>query len=451
MRVLRGVRVDTTDLLAEPLGAATVAQAQVHRPGEGPLMWAAYTRVHYFDIPGLNPDGTPRPGALARGAGRVGDVLGEVVSGALGSEEGPDRPPPADLVVWGAAPDCLAHRYVRHVPAVSTGLRRLWTLTPQRLALHTETAPAAPVEEPAAGGFLAKATRFGSGLAKIGRDIAEIVTDHRMTFGANTEGEPVPMPSLEPLAEVPGGQIVGFEVARRESAPVLRMRLVDGSGVDFLLGMTDQDECEYALGLVRGEPPLRSGAVVEWVAKLAAKSLTQAAFLVPGEELLLAATTNLGYAGVQLGPELRVPHTPLGAMPALNVKKLRWPLPAATSQERGGWLDDPTIAFWAQADRADRDAVVLADLLAHTRGVARVVLTRARLALVAATRLLVTPPDPSSPLTAVLELPRARIRALTAELAGRSLPPKPLLRMDFTDGSTLRLRDPIAARQVAVG
>jgi hypothetical protein len=40
---------------------------------------------------------------------------------------------------------------------------------------------------------------------------------------------------------------------------------------------------------------------------------------------------------------------------------------------------------------------------------------------------------------------------LTAELAGRSLPPKPLLRMDFTDGSTLRLRDPIAARHVAAG
>lgn len=431
--MVRGVRADTTDLLAEPLGAATVAQALVHRPGEGPLAWAAYTRVHYFDIPGLNVDGT-----RATVARRVGDFLGEVVSGAFGSEEDA-APPPPDVVVWGAAPNCLAHRYV---PAVSAGARGLWTLTPERLALHTET-PAPP------SGLRARAARVGSGLAKIGRDLAEIVTD-RMTFGANTEGEPVPMPSLEPLAEVPRGQISGFEVARRSGAPVLRMRLVDGSGVDFLVGMTDQDECEYALGLVRGAPPLRPGAVLEWAATLAAKSLTQSAFLAPGEELVLAGTANLGYAGVQLGHQLRMPHTPLRTMPALNVAELRWPLPASTSREFGGWLDDPTIAFWAQADRADRDAVVLADLLAHTRGVARVVLTRARLAVVAATRLLATPPDPSSPWTALLELPRQRIRALTAELAGRTLPPKPLLRMDFTDGSTLRLRDPIAARQVAV-
>jgi hypothetical protein len=152
---------------------------------------------------------------------------------------------------------------------------------------------------------------------------------------------------------------------------------------------------------------------------------------------------------VRLGRELRVPHTPLGAVPDLNVGKLRWPRPAATSLESNGWLDDPTIAFWTQADRADRDAVVLADILSHTRGVARLVLTRDRLAMLAATTLLAAPPDPKPPLTSVLELSTARIRAVVAEFAGRSLPPKPLLRLDFTDGSTLRLRDPVAARQAA--
>jgi hypothetical protein len=445
------VRVDTTDFLAWPLGPATVAQALVHRPGEGQLLWAAYARVHYYDIPGLDPDGTPRKSVLSRGAGKVGDFLGDVVSGALGSDEGPsDRPPPADLIVWGPAPDCLAHRYVRDIPSRSAVLRRLWTLTPQRLALHTEIVPPTAPEPPREQGLLAKAARVGSGLAKLGREVAEIVADRRMTFGANVEGEPVALPAMEPLAEIPRGQIAGFEVAHRKDTPVLRLRLVDGSGVDFLVGMTDEDECAYASGLANGEPPLRPGARAGWVAKLAEKSLKQAGFLTPGEEILLAATTNLGYAGVQLGRELRVPHTPLGRMPELNVKKLRWPLPAATTREPNGWLDDPTIAFWAQADRADRDAVTVADLLAHTRGVARLVLTRARLTLIAATRLLASPPDPEPPLTAVLDLPPTRVRGVTAELAGRSLPPKPLLRIDFTDGSTLRLRDPIAARQAAV-
>lgn len=453
MRARRTVTVDQTDFLAEPLGPATVAQALVHQPGEGGVLWAAYANTHYYDVPGLNPDGTPRQHLLTRGAGRVGDFLGDVVSAALGGDDtsGGDRPPPADLVVWGAAQDCLARRYLRDVPSVSPSLRRLWTLTPQRLTLHTEVAPPARQEPPPAQGFLAKAARMGSELARLGRDIAEIVTDNRLTFGKNVEGEPVALPQLEPVAEIPRGQIAGFEVARRNFAPVLRLRLVDGSGVDFLVGMTDHDECAYALGLANGEPPLRPGARAEWVAALAAKSLAHAARLVgKDEQVLLAGTTNPGYVGVQLGRELRVPHTPLGAVPDLDVKKLRWPLPAATSQQPNGWLDDPTIAYWAQADRADRDAVVMADMLAHTRGVARVVLTRDRLTMIAATALLATPPDPDRPLTSVLDLPPTRLRGVTAELVGRSLPPKPLLRLDFTDGSTLRLRDPIAARQAAV-
>lgn len=419
------VGVDTTDFLADPIGPATVADALVHQPGEGRLLWAAYAKVHTFDIPGLNQDGSRKPGVLAG-----------IVAATLGGEA--DPPPPPDLVVWGPARDCLAHRYLRHIPPVSP-VSRLWTLTPQRLALHTEVTHPSP-------SLLA---RVGTNLAKLGRELAEKVSD-RLVFGANVEDEPVALPALEPIAEIPRSQIAGFEVAHRGATPVLRLRLVDRSGVDFLVGMTDRDEFEYAAGLANGEPSLRPGVRAEWAAKLAEKSRKLAEHLVrPGEHILLAGTTNCGYVGVQLGRELRVPHAPLGAMPALNLAKLRWPRPAATSQAPNGWLDDPTIAFWAQADRPGRDAVVLADMLAHTRGVARLVLTRARLALIAATKLLAAPPDPSPPLTAVLELPPTRIRGVAAEFAGRSLPPKPLLRLDFTDGSTLRLRDPIAARQAA--
>jgi len=425
VRTSMSVGVDTTDFLADPIGPATVARALVHQPGEGRLLWAAYATTHCFDIPGLNPDGT----STLRGGG------GNLAFG----EDGPD------VVVWGPAPDCLAHRYVRDIPSAST--RRLWTLTPQRLALHTELTPPPREEDAPQSGFLAKAA---SGLAKIGRELAERVSEHRLRFGANVEDEPVALPALEPVAEIPRSRIVGIEAAHRGSVPVLRLRLVDRSGIDFLVGMTDRDECEYAAGLSNGEPSLRPGARAEWVAKLAEKSRKLAERLVgPGEQVLLAGTTNYGYAGVQLGRELRLPHVPIGRMPVLNVPTPRWPRPAATSQESSGWLDDPTIAFWAQADRADRDAVVLADMLAHTRGVARLVVTRARLALIAATKLLATPPDPAPPLTAVLELPPSRIRGIVAEFAGRSLPPKPLLRLDFRDGSTLRLRDPIAARQAA--
>lgn len=404
------VRADATEFLADPLGPATVAQSLMDEPGEGGPVWAAYADTHHYEIPGLDRD--------------------------------PDDDRSADLIVWGKALDCLAHRYVRKVSSLSGAPHRLYVLTRQRLALYTRTEP---------GGFLAKAARVRSGIVQLGKDLAEKVADRRKLWGSgNYEGEPVTPPRMEPLAEIGRGQIAGFEVAERVMAPVLRLRLVDGSGLDFLVGMTDRDECEYALGLTNGAPPLRPGAIGGWVAKLARQALEQAAALLPGERILVAATANAGYVGAQLGRELRVPHTPLGRVPALNLPTVRWPLPAATSRGPNGWLDDPTIAYWAQADRADRDAIAIADVFAHTAGAARLVLTRERLTLIVATTLLAAPPDPARPVTSVLDLSATRVRRITAELAGRSLPPKPWLRIDFTDGSTLRLRDPIAARHAAV-
>lgn len=454
MRTTRTLQADTTDHLAEPLGPAAVARERVCRDGED-LLWAAYGRTHYYDIPGRYPDGSPKPNAVVRGAVRAGDFLGDVVSAALGgADDDASRPPPADAIVFGPAPDCLAHRYLRDVPSVSPVLRRLWTLTPRRLALHAELPPVA-LREPAAaargGSFLAKAARVGSGLVKLGRDLAEIVVDNRMTFGGNVEDEPVVAAEFEPLLEVPRERIAAIGVATRSSAPVLRVELVDGSGVDLLVAMTDPEETEYALALTGGAPPVWEDAVVAWAAREATRSLKRSDHLVrPGERVLVAATTNLGHVGVQIGQHLRLPHEPISPVPALDAQKLRWPRPAATTGW-DNWVDDPTVAYWAWADHPDRDAVLLADLIAHTRGVARLVLTARRTALIAATKLLAEPPDPPAPLTAVLEWPPNRIRRVGAELRGRSVPPKPLLRVDFVDGSTLWLRDPIAARQATAG
>lgn len=404
-----------TEFLADPLGPATVARSLMDAPGEGGPVWAAYADEHQFDLPGMDRDC--------------------------------DRS--ADLIVWGKALDCLAHRYVRTVSSWTGAPHRLYVLTRQRLAMYTRAEP---------GGFLARAARVGSGIVQLGKDLkdlAEKVADRRKLWGSgNVEGEPITPPRMEPLAQIDRRQIAGFEVAERPAdratAPVLRVRLVDGSGLDFVVGMTDRDEYEYALGLTNGAPPLRPGARGDWAATLAGQALEQAAALLPGEEILVAATANTGYVGARIGRELRVPHNPIGRMPALRLPAVRWPLPAATSQGPNGWLDDPTIAFWAQADGADRDAVAVADLLAHAAGAARLVLTRERLTLVVATSALAAPPEPARPVTSLLDVPVARVRGVTAELAGRSLPPKPWLRVDFTDGSTLRLRDPVAARHAAL-
>src|ERR1043165_747462 len=121
------VRADLTEFLAEPLGPATVARSLLDRPGEGDPVWAAYADKHLFELPGMHHDD--------------------------------DRS--ADLIVWGKALDCLAHRYVRTVSSWSGAPHRLYVLTRQRLALYTRTEP---------GGFLARAARLRSEIVQLGKD-----------------------------------------------------------------------------------------------------------------------------------------------------------------------------------------------------------------------------------------------------------------------------------------
>lgn len=380
--------VDTTEYLAEPLGPAATAHLRVCRPGE-PVLWAAYARAHYYDIPGLDEKGQPKKNALVRG---VGGLLGGLVDAAIGSDEGPDRPPPADVIVFGPAPDCLAHRHLPPGPPC----RQLWTLTPQRLALHVE-------------------------------------------------GEPVEPMLTESVFDIPRSEIAGLAPAVRGRVPVLRLSLVDGSGLDFLVAMTDREEVEYAAALTNGHPP-RRGAVVEWADKAARGAAKRARDLTANvwpDRLVLAGSTNYGHVGVLLAGEQRLPHEPIGPVPELAVGPLRWPRPAATTTAEN-WTEDPVVGFFAQAADSAQDAVRFADLLAHTRGVARLMVTDQRVALLAAGELVRDP----APLVSVFEVTRGRVARLGAELLGRAVPPRPVLRIDFTDGSVLWLRDAAAARQV---
>ena len=422
MRTPRTALVDTTEYLAEPLGPAATAHLRVTRPGE-PVLWAAYARAHYYDLPGHDEKGQRQKNLLVRG---VGGVLGGLVDAAIGSDEGPDRPPPADVIVFGPGPDCLAYRYLPPGPH----RRQLWTLTPQRLALHVETVPPDP-----GGSLLTKAARFG-------RDIAKIVTDNRQSFGANTEGEPVSPMLTEPVFDVPRSEIAGIAPGPRG----LRVTLVDGSGLDFLLAMTDREEIEYAAALTNGHPP-RRGALVEWADKAARDSAKRARDLAAAvwpDRLVLAGSTNYGHVGLVLAGSQRLPHTPIGEVPELAVGPLRWPHPATTTTA-DNWTEDPVVGFFAQATDPAQDAARFADLLAHTRGVARLMVTDQRVGLLAAGELVRNP----SPLVSVHEVSRARVARLSAELLGRAIPPRPVLRLDFTDGSVLWLRDPAAARQEA--
>lgn len=208
---------------SDPLGAATQARPFLH-PGEQ-LLWAAYGRVVNFDVRGLTPEGRPAKGLLRKlGSGAAG-IAGDFVTEALGGgdDSGPDRPPAPQVVAFGDRAGVLAHEFLREIP-VQAAIRRLWVLTPRRLLVLDEPVPA-PEPSPEKS-FLGKAIGFG-------RDVATIFTDRTKTYGGNREGEPIALREFGPVAELPRDRIAGVAVAERDRKPVLRMSLVDGSGLDF--------------------------------------------------------------------------------------------------------------------------------------------------------------------------------------------------------------------------
>ncbi|MBK1783417.1 hypothetical protein JHE00_03690 [Prauserella sp. ASG 168] len=185
--------------------------------------------------------------------------------------------------------------------------------------------------------------------------------------------------------------------------------------------------------------------------KLVTKELSQL-WLRPGERLLLACVPISGYVGLLLDGELRLPHEPLSPMPEVTLGTPRWPLPAAfTIESRGAdWADDPTVAFWASARDPAQHAVRFADHFAHSQGEAGLTLTSQRVAVVYPARILADAASRHAFVT-VCELAPQSVRSVSGAHVGRSIPNPLVIRVDFADGSTLFVRDPLAARRLTPG
>ncbi|MEW2500165.1 hypothetical protein ACQPXB_01240 [Amycolatopsis sp. CA-161197] len=230
--------------LADPLGAAT--QARPHLRADERLLWAAFGGVTGYDVRGLDEFGNPAKSLMRKVGSGLADFAGGVVDAALSGDEdsgsggtGPN-PKPA-VVVFGDRSGLLAEQLVRGArPA-------LWVLTTSRLLLLRVVVPEEPAVEPEKS-LLGKAMGFGRGMAKFGKDVAEIVTDRRKTYGENREGEPVAPREFEEAAALPREQIAGFAVARSG----LRMSLVDGSGFELRFGAEEPEAFEWLLARTNG-------------------------------------------------------------------------------------------------------------------------------------------------------------------------------------------------------
>src|SRR5947208_425859 len=105
------------------LGAGTRARRLCR--GDEQLLWAANGRVFYYDVDRLDPHGAPAKNALRRGFGAVGRFAGDFAEGAISDilfdsndASSDDRPPPPDVLAFGPAPDCVAHRHLKSLQPI---------------------------------------------------------------------------------------------------------------------------------------------------------------------------------------------------------------------------------------------------------------------------------------------------------------------------------------------
>ncbi|WP_197319420.1 hypothetical protein [Saccharomonospora sp. NB11] len=213
----------------------TTRARQVVAPDE-PVLWAASGDRVAHDVPGLDQRGRPQASVELGGFDRD--------PGTMTTNLDLERRPP-DVVVFGDHPDCLARRALRHVCAHG-GQWRTWALTSARLLVLDVL----KVPLPRDGSLLRRTLGLG-------RELVNIVTERaRRHVGDGTE-LPVTCPPMAVVAAVDRSRIGDIAVSRRRLAmrtrPCLRVRLVDGSGLDLLFGVEDESVFEWMLQLGRGE------------------------------------------------------------------------------------------------------------------------------------------------------------------------------------------------------
>ncbi|GAA4885987.1 MULTISPECIES: hypothetical protein [Saccharopolyspora] len=178
-------------------------------------------------------------------------------------------------------------------------------------------------------------------------------------------------------------------------------------------------------------------------------------WLRPGETFERIFERRPGFLVSTVAGRTSVPHEPPGPVPRctqeVSDSYLR---PSELVTEHGylgdEWVHDHGVRGWATASRAEDAAARVADLLTAGNGYAWLVATAQRIAVVIPARYTDVPPDrlpPPAPVRGLetslvtwWEAPPSVVRGVRDELLGRTFSGAPFARVDFTDGSSLLLR-----------
>lgn len=283
------------------------------------------------------------------------------------------------------------------------------------------------------------------------------LTTRRLLLLVRREGR------LEGLATFARQQLAGVEVIDTRRRHRLRLRrnsfarlsFIDGSTLDLHLRTTDRAVFEHVVALSSGQAAVTAvvsgveptaevtrspGQVKDALWHLPADAAAE--LLKPKEALVLAVGPGRGHVVGRIGSEVREPHRPVRevSLPQFAHQGL---VELAESNPAGPdidayWTDDPAVAYWFVAKHPDDDAVRLADVLAHAGMAARVLVTDQRVSVLVRLGPIRVFRRPK--LQVAVEMDAARVTGVDHQLAGRSLPPQRIARLQFADGSQLYIR-----------
>lgn len=196
-------------------------------------------------------------------------------------------------------------------------------------------------------------------------------------------------------------------------------------------------------------------------------------WLRPGEALRVAMPARARGVGSRIGGRVQAPHPPSPDAPETVEIKPRYPNPARFVVEGRfeghGWIEDDSLAWWAEAASPDQDAALIADHLAAGNGQIGLHVTDLRVAVVIPEHLLAATRRQraeeakrkgllgrvsasvddwlggdtwtgTDQITSTWEVGATRLRGWSTAMVGRSFPFIRLVRFAFRDGSVLHAR-----------
>ncbi|MEY8039398.1 hypothetical protein [Saccharopolyspora cebuensis] len=410
-----------------------------------------------FEVDGLDEHGRHKRSLFTRAAFKAGALPLRINAALTWGDEPADQRNRPTAVVTARSADSIAVGLCAtdqdRPPGEDPGVL---VATPKRLAL-LEVA-----ENPDAdSGWLDQIKKYTGPVYRLANDFASTMHSTVNYKGRDFDhGGQTRTPAVAEKASIPIEQIAGYDVVRREfrwlghekhdrEGTYLRITFTDHSHLDLhLAGNPDADR---ALQMTRDG----SGSPCPGPPGFGHPLVTEHSWLAPGEHFQRIFPYRPGLFGATIAGRTVLPHQPLTPVPSCAPRDEDFGHPSdlvVAGRYRGDeWVHDHSLRGWLDATTSDQCAVAVTDNITATNGYGWLVVTNRRIAVVIAPDYTTPGPvpkplrergirHPEPNLDTLWEAPVGVLRGIRDERHGRTLTGSPFAQLDFSDGSSLLIR-----------